>query len=118
MWSRKDMSDPVVKVEMLIRRPVAEVFAAIADGRAITEFWLSSTSGPLEEGKTVRWDFMVEGATAETTVRRLEPNKHIAIEWSDGTTVDWWFAEHRDGTVLRVENRWMRHRGSRSSSAT
>jgi uncharacterized protein YndB with AHSA1/START domain len=101
----RSQNPPKVKVGMLIRRPAREVFEAIRSPDMLTRFWLSSASGPLELGKRVHWEFMVEGASTETFVKVLEKDKRILVEWSDGTTVDWIFEPRPDGTtVLRVEN--------------
>jgi hypothetical protein len=43
------------KTEMLIRRPVAQVFEAFVDPAVTSKFWFSGGSGKLEIGKTVRW---------------------------------------------------------------
>jgi uncharacterized protein YndB with AHSA1/START domain len=99
-----DRESIVAKSTMLIRRPVAEVFNAFIDPRTLTRFWLSAASGPLETGKTVRWDFMVPGVTVDTKVTALEPNRHLAIEWSDGTFVRWRFESLEEGTVVHIEN--------------
>jgi len=97
---------PTAKVRMLIRRPVEEVFAAITSADTLTKFWLSSASGPLALGKTIRWEFRVPGASVESFVKELVPNERILIEWSDGTTLEWKFERRADGsTVLEVENR-------------
>lgn len=99
-----DRDSIVAKSTLLIRRPAAEVFNAFTDPRTLTRFWLSAASGPLEAGKTVRWDFMVPGATAQTKVSALEPHKHIAIEWDDGTYARWRFETVEEGTIVRIDN--------------
>lgn len=97
---------PTARVNILIRRPVAEVFAAVTQPEYLTKFWLSSASGPLEAGKAVHWEFMVKGAEVDCFVRELTPNVRILIDWSDGTKLDWRFAPHgKSETVLEVENR-------------
>jgi uncharacterized protein YndB with AHSA1/START domain len=96
---------PTANVKLLIRSPVQEVFGAFTDPHIITKFWLSRASAPLEVGKTVRWDFMVEGATVETTVKDLVPGKRIFVQWSNGSTVEWLFEERPGGgTIVQVEN--------------
>ena len=47
---------PVAKAQMLIRRPIAEVFEAFADPAITSQFWFTKGSGKLEAGKKVRWD--------------------------------------------------------------
>ncbi|MGV2787883.1 polyketide cyclase, partial [Clostridium perfringens] len=49
--------NPVVKAEMLIRRPVAQVFEAFIDPEITTRFWFTKSSGKLEEGRHISWDW-------------------------------------------------------------
>jgi uncharacterized protein YndB with AHSA1/START domain len=46
---------PVAKAQMLIRKPVAQVFEALVDPAITSRFWFSKGSGRLEAGKHVRW---------------------------------------------------------------
>ena len=99
------MSDAVVaQATLLIRRSVGEVFGAFVEPRMLTRFWLSAASGPLEVGKTVRWEFMVPGAICETKTTVLDPLERIEIEWSDGTYVRWQFESVLEGTIVRIDN--------------
>lgn len=50
-----DLLMPVAKAEMLIRRPVAEVFEAFVDPSITAKFWFSKGSGRLAVGKDVEW---------------------------------------------------------------
>jgi uncharacterized protein YndB with AHSA1/START domain len=45
------MAELVAGSEMLIRRPVAEVFEAFVDPAVTSRFWFSEGSGRLEPGK-------------------------------------------------------------------
>lgn len=90
------MSEQVASAEMLIRRPVAEVFDAFVRPDMITRFWLESTSGPLAAGATLEWRFMVPGATESVTVTAFEDQRRIAFEWSDAVSVDIGFEELRE----------------------
>jgi uncharacterized protein YndB with AHSA1/START domain len=50
---------PFAKTGMLVRRPVAEVFAAFIDPEVTTQFWFTKSSGrpcaaPREEGSRRR----------------------------------------------------------------
>ena len=42
---------PVAKAEMLIRKPVAEVFEAFVDPEITRRFWFTKSTGRLETGK-------------------------------------------------------------------
>jgi len=90
---------PVARAEMLIRRPVAQVFDAFVDPDTITKFWLDGTTGPLAPGSRVRWQFMVPGATETVAVTAFEERRRIAFDWSDGMRVDMTFEEGGDGAT-------------------
>ena len=94
---------PVAKTGMLIRRPVAEVFAAFIDPNITTKFWFTKSSGRLEVGQQVKWEWEMYGASTQVIAKVIEPNKRIVIEW-DGyngrTTVEWKFASQKDGTTF------------------
>ncbi|TMV52283.1 polyketide cyclase [Paenibacillus mesophilus] len=81
---------PVVKTEMLIRKPVDIVFEAFIDPAITTKFWFTRSSGRLEAGKRVQWDWEMYGASADVDVLEIEENKRIVIDF--GTTVEWTFA--------------------------
>lgn len=102
------MTPPVASAGMLIRRPVADVFAAFVDTAATTRFWFTESTGPLAEGATVRWTWAMYGAAAEVVVRVFEPDRRIVMDWGDPgamTTVEWTFAPHDLGTMVEVTDR-------------
>jgi uncharacterized protein YndB with AHSA1/START domain len=99
---------PVAKAQMLIRKPVAQVFEALVDPAITSRFWFSKGSGRLEAGRQVRWDWEMYGASAEVDVKAVEENRRILIEWGgpdDPTSVEWTF-EPRGGdrTFVTVKN--------------
>ncbi len=94
---------PIVKTEMLIRKPIEQVFNAFIDPELTTQFWFSKSSGRLEEGKTVVWEWTMFGASARVSVKAVEENKRILIEWGEGetsTTVEWLFKSLSDDTTF------------------
>ncbi len=86
------------KAELLIRRPVAEVFEAFVNPEITTKFWFTSSSGRLETGKQVRWDWDMFDASARVNVKAIEKNKRIVIEWP--TRVEWIFTPRADNTTF------------------
>jgi uncharacterized protein YndB with AHSA1/START domain len=72
---------PVVRVEMLVRRPVAEVFDAFVDPKVTTRFWFTKSSGRLEVRKQVTWTWEMYNHAIPVTVKEVEKNKRILIEW-------------------------------------
>ena len=90
---------------MLIRKPVAEVFEAFVNSDITTKFWFIKSSGRLEAGKQVQWEWEMYGVSAPVTVKTIEANKRIVIEWlgySGLTTVEWIFASQKDGTTSKA----------------
>jgi uncharacterized protein YndB with AHSA1/START domain len=95
--------DPTTKTGMLIRKPVAEVFEAFIDPDVTTQFWFTKSSGRLEAGKQVHWEWEMYGISIAVTAKAIEPNRRIAIDWPGYqglTTVEWTFAPQDDGTTF------------------
>ena len=99
---------PVAKAEMLIRKPVAEVFEAFVDPAITTWFWFTKSSGKLESGKQIQWDWEMYNSSVQVNVKTIEPNKRILIEWSafgKPTTVEWVFtAPAEETTFVSITN--------------
>ena len=93
----------VAKAEMLIRKPVAEVFEAFVDPAITTQFWFTKSSGRLEVGQQIQWTWEMYNASTEVDVKALEQNKRILIEWSGyatPNTVEWIFTPRPDNTTF------------------
>lgn len=98
---------PIVKQQMLVRRPVAEVFMAFVDPAVTTKFWFTKSSGKLETGKTVRWEWEMYGASADVKVIAVEPQHRILVEWGESPMpIEWRFAEHPGHTTLVTISNW------------
>jgi uncharacterized protein YndB with AHSA1/START domain len=94
---------PAAKTGMLIRKPVAEVFEAFVNPDITTQFWFTKSSGRLEAGKQVQWDWEMYDISIPVTVKALEPNKRILIEWpgqGGPTAVEWIFTSTEDGSTF------------------
>ena len=92
---------PVVKAEMLIRRPASEVFQAFVDPAVTTRFWFTKSSGRLEQGARVQWAWEMYGVSADVSVLELEPDRRILIAWGEPPTrVEWVFSARPDGTTF------------------
>ncbi len=96
---------PIAKTEMLIRRPVSEVFAAFTEPATLTKFWLSKASGRLEAGARVHRDFIVRGAQADVEVKVFERHESIVLSWTGGDTVEFRFTPRGpQQTFVTIEN--------------
>jgi uncharacterized protein YndB with AHSA1/START domain len=93
----------IAKTEMLIRKPVAEVFEAFIDPDITTKFWFTKSSGRLETGKQIRWDWEMYNSGTDVIVKAIEPNKRILVEWmafEAPTAVEWTFTARPDNTTF------------------
>lgn len=94
---------PMTRTGMLIRKPVAEVFDAFVNPDVTTRFWFTKSSGRLEVGKQVQWEWEMYGISIPVTAKAIESGKRLVIEWPgyrSPTTVEWMFAPQKDGTTF------------------
>jgi uncharacterized protein YndB with AHSA1/START domain len=91
---------PMMRTGMLIRRPAPEVFDAFVNPDVTTKFWFTKSSGRLEAGNEVQWQWEMYGISIPVTATAIEPNRRIVIEWPGPRTVEWIFAAQPDGTTF------------------
>ena len=96
----------IIETQMLIRKPVEIVFNAFIDPVITTKFWFSKSSGPLQEGKTVTWEWEMYKVSSNVTIKKIIPDQLISTEWGDpATTVDYEFnALTEDTTYVVIKN--------------
>ena len=99
----------VAKIELLIRRPVAQVFEAFVNPDVITKFWFNRTSGSLAADASVTWYWDIYEASTEVRVLAFEQDRRIYIEWDvnmdNPSRVEWTFEDRGDdGTYVSVVN--------------
>ena len=96
------------KAEMLIRKPVEQVFEAFINPEITTRFWFTKSSGRLDENKQVEWTWEMYNHTVPVSVKSIEPNTKIVIEWGNGedtTIMEWTFKSLEDtGTFVSINN--------------
>jgi uncharacterized protein YndB with AHSA1/START domain len=79
---------PSAQTGMLIRRPVSEVFEAIVNPEITTKFWFTRSSGRLEVGTPIRWDWEMYDVSIRVTATVIDPNRRVVygvawIRWTD-----------------------------------
>jgi uncharacterized protein YndB with AHSA1/START domain len=95
-----------VEVQMMIRRPVEAVFAAFMDPGITSKFWFSRSSGAVEEGKVLRWEWEKYGAVADVYIETVIKDELIKFKWGEPqTTVEFRFrALDEAHTYLQILN--------------
>jgi len=82
------------KAEMLIRKPIEEVFQAFINPAITIKFWFTKSSGKLEEGKETEWTWEMYNHSISIRTTIIEVNKKIVIEWGNSdeiSTMEWTF---------------------------
>ena len=96
---------PCVTAQMLIRKPVAEVFEAFINPEVTKHFWFTKGSARLEEGATVTWLWDMYHVSADVLVREIIPGAKISIDWGDPVThVDFHFSPVETHTYVEIRN--------------
>ena len=94
---------PIAATAMLIRKPVTEVFEAFVNPAITSKFWFTKGSGRLQVGEQIRWDWEMYNHFELVTVKAIEVNKRILIEWDSYgtlTPVEWLFTSPSDTTTF------------------
>lgn len=67
--------------KMRINRSANEVFEALVDPEKIGNYWFSSGSSRLEEGKKITWIYQEYNAELTIKVVEVEQDKRIVYKW-------------------------------------
>jgi len=88
------------EAQMLIRKPVAEVFKAFVDPGTTKKFWFTRGSGKLEIGKSVTWEWEMYNTTWTVTAKQILENKKIILDESPSpTTIEFDFKALSDNST-------------------
>ncbi|MBK1896816.1 SRPBCC family protein [Chryseobacterium paridis] len=94
-----------VEAQMLIRKPIHEVFEAFVNPELTTQFWFTKSTGRLEVGKTITWEWEMYGVKNNVMVHEIIPNHLIRTEWGDpSSNVDYEFKEMEKGTLVVIKS--------------
>ena len=69
------------QVQLKIRKPVPEVFAAVVDPAKLSGYFVKSSSGPLAQGTTVQWSFAEAPGPFDVVVSEVVKDQRITFEW-------------------------------------
>lgn len=94
-----------VEAQMLIRKPVEDVFHAFINPEVTTHFWFTKSTGKLEEGKTTIWEWEMYGVKTDVKVLQIIENRLIKTVWGKpSTNVDYIFEEMEKGTLVIIKS--------------
>jgi uncharacterized protein YndB with AHSA1/START domain len=99
---------PSVETGMLVRRSPHDVFEALADPSITTRFWYTKSSGQMEEGAELTWEWEMYGRSVKVGVEEVGADRRIRFSWegydpAHPTTVEFVFIPYEnDTTYLRI----------------
>jgi len=82
------MNDQIleIKAALQILRPAHEVFEAIVDPVKMSNYFISKSSGRMEEGKEVIWKFPEFDFEFPVRVGKIEKDRFISYRWDNENT--------------------------------
>ena len=75
--------DTQVTTKFKILKPTNEVFEAIVDPEKMSNYWFSSGTGRVEQGKTITWRYDEYNAEGIVNIIEVERNKKIVFSWGE-----------------------------------
>lgn len=89
------------EAQMLIRKPVEEVFEAIMNPAITKNFWFTKGSGRLEVNKKIIWEWEMYNVSTTVIAREILPNQRIVFDWdSPAKAVQFSFRELDDDSTF------------------
>lgn len=83
------MKNAITECQMLIRKPIEEVFNAMIDPKVTTQFWFTHSSGKLEKDKKITWKWEMYGVEAQVEVMEIIQNQKIHFNWGNEVTFEY-----------------------------
>ncbi|SIT29751.1 Uncharacterized conserved protein YndB, AHSA1/START domain [Filimonas lacunae] len=76
------MSQPLeIKTGIQVQKPVTAVFEAIVDPAQMSHYFISKSSGRIEAGKTLTWNFPEFEAGFPVRIEQVEQDKYVSFYW-------------------------------------
>jgi len=70
-----------IKVALKMLKPIQDVFEAIVDPARMSNYFISKSTGHMEEGKTLTWQFPEFDMEFPVRVRKIDKDRYISFYW-------------------------------------
>ena len=91
------------KATLQIQKPINEVFDAIVNPEMITKYFISKSSGKMDNGKKLIWEFGDFPGEFPVHVLEVRPYEFISFVWGEETVVHIKLEEQPNkNTVVRI----------------
>lgn len=72
-----------INVAMQIQKPINEIFESIVNPEKMTNYFISQSTGMMEEGKNLIWKFPEFDFECPVRVGKVEKDKYISFYWEN-----------------------------------
>ncbi|WP_395058302.1 SRPBCC domain-containing protein [Flavobacterium sp.] len=72
-----------IKCAMQIQKSIHEVFEAIINPEKMSNYFIATSTGIMEEGKNIIWKFPEFDFECPVKVQKIEINKYISFYWEN-----------------------------------
>lgn len=91
------------KATLQIQKPINEVFEAIVNPEKMTKYFISESSGRMETGKELTWEFGDFPGKFPVKIAEVQLNKSVSFVWDEETVVNITLEDQPDkSTVVKV----------------
>lgn len=91
------------KASLQIQKPITEVFEAIVNPEHLTKYFISYSSGKMETGKELDWEFKDFPGTFPVKNIKINSPESISFVWDEQTVVKIALTEQPDmSTVIHI----------------
>ena len=96
-----------IKTSLKIQKPLREVYEAIVDPVKMTNYFIAKSTGRIEEGRTLTWQFPEFEMKFPVRVDKVEKDKYISWYWGNAedkveTKVEIFLKPMTDGVFVTV----------------
>ena len=89
------------EAQMLIRKPIEEVFEAFINPAITKNFWFTKASGKLEVDKKIIWEWEMYNVSTTVIAKEILLDQKIVFEWDEPSkTVEFNFKELDDDSTF------------------
>ena len=94
-----------IKVALQIRKPVSEVFEAIVEPDKMSNYFISKSSGRMQEGEEIKWWFPEFEEKFPIKVNRVEQDRYMSYYWNideEELLVELTLVPKEDSTIVSI----------------
>ncbi|HET6995464.1 MAG TPA: SRPBCC domain-containing protein [Chitinophagaceae bacterium] len=78
-----DSSKLEIKTQLKIQKPLHDVFEAIVDPAQMSNYFIAKSTGRMEQGKTLTWQFPEFDMKFPVRVDKVEKEKYVSFYWGN-----------------------------------